>query len=230
MNKFIILLLILTLTSCASIFNKRIIKKLGVKNEKTELNFIDSKEKEVIFIPIHHVGRKKYYEDIAHKVDSLQKHNFIVFYEGVSDEKEKDSLIRKNSFLKLRKIMGFFPQGQQGYLDTVTNVIGGKVKYKGKHKLINQPKYKQLKVDSLIAIRTDVTLTELMNDFEKQYGKIILDSCDFETDFKDKNYKCKKVKRSIRKKFKKGYVKDYRNKYLAKKIFESKKNKILVIY
>lgn len=230
MKKTLTLLIIFTLTSCASIFNKRIIKKLGVENEKTELKFIDNKEQEVIFIPMHHVGRKEYYNDIANKVDSLQKLNFTVFYEGVSDDKEKDSLIRRNSFLKLRKIMGFFPQGQKGYLDTITNVIGGKIKYKGKYKLFNQPRYKQLKVDSLNSTRADANLTQLINDFEKNYGKIKLDSCDHKTDFKDKNYKCKKVKRSLRKKFENGYVKDFRNKYLAEQIFESKKNKILVIY
>jgi hypothetical protein len=230
MKRFLIILTFLIFTSCASIFNKKIIKKLGVENEKTELKFIDSKEKEIIFIPMHHVGRKEYYDDIAHKIDSLQKLDFIVFYEGVADNKEKNSLIRRNSFLKLRKIMGFFPQGQKGYLDSTTNVIGGKIKYKGKHKLINQPNYKHLKVDSLNSTRADVNLTQLMNDFEKNYGEIKLDSCDYKTDFKDKDYKCKKVKRSLRKKFKNGFVKGYRNKYLAKKIFKSKKNKILVIY
>jgi len=188
MKKPLILIIIFTLTSCATIFNKRIIKKLGVENEKTELKFIDSKEKEIIYIPIHHVGRKEYYNDIAHKVDSLQKLNYIVYYEGVIDDKEKDSLIRKKSLLKLRKIMGFFPQGQKGYLDTTTNVIAGKIKYKGKYKLINQPNYKKLKVDSLTSIRSDVSLTDLITDFEKNYGQIKLDSCDYKTGFKDKNY------------------------------------------
>lgn len=228
MKRFLFIFLVFT--SCASIFNKRIIKKLGVENEKTELNFIDNKEKEIIFIPIHHVGRKEYYNDIAHKIDSLQKLNFIVFYEGVAYDKRKDSLIRRKSFLKLRKITGFFPQGQQGYLDTTTNIIGGKIKYKGKHKLFNQPSYKQLKVDSLNSIRADVYLTQLINDFEKNYGEIMLDSCDYKTDFKDKNYKCKKIKRILRKKFENEYMKDYRNKYLAEQIIKSNNDKILVIY
>lgn len=230
MKKTLILLIIFTLTSCASVFNKRIIKNLGVENEKTELKFIDNIEQEIIFIPMHHVGRKRYYNDIANKVDSLQKLKYVVFYEGVTDNKEKDSLIRKKSLLKLRRIMGFFPQGQKGYLDTTTNIIAGKIKYKGKYKLINQPNYKLLKVDSLSSIRADINLTELITDFEKNYGKIKIDSCDYKTDLKDKNYRCGKAKRGLRKKFENGYVKDYRNKYLAEQIFKSNKNKILVIY
>lgn len=230
MKKLLILLIFLIFTSCATIFNKKIIKKLGVESEKTELKFIDNREQEIIFIPMHHVGRKQYYDDIANKVDSLQKLNYIVFYEGVTDNKEKDSLIRKKSLLKLRKIMGFFPQEQKGYLDTTNNIIAGKLKYKGNYKLINQPKYKQLKVDSLTSIRADVSLTELITDFEKNYGQIKLDSCDYRTSFKDKNYKCGKAKRSLRKKFKNGYVKEFRNKYLAEKLFKSEEKKIVVMY
>lgn len=230
MRKLLILLMFLIFSSCATIFNKKIIKKLGVESEKTELKFIDNKEKEIIFIPIHHVGRKEYYNDIANKVDSLQKLNYVVFYEGVTDYKEKDSLIRKKSLLKLRRIMGFFPQGQKGYLDTTTNIIAGKIKYKGKYKLINQPNYNLLNVDSLSSKRTDISLTELITDFEKNYGEIKIDSCDYKTDFRDKNYKCGKAKRNLRKKFENGYVKEFRNKYLAEKLFKSEERKIVVIY
>jgi len=45
-----------------------------------------------------------------------------------------------------------------------------------------------------------------------------------------KEYKCKKTKRSLRKTFEREYVKAYRNKYLAEKIFNSNKNKILIVY
>jgi len=230
MKKLLIPVFLLIVTSCSSIFNKKIIRKLGVEDDKTELKFISSEEQEIIFVPIHHVGRKEYYEDIANKVDSLQKLNYAVFYEGVIDDQEKDSVTRRMSLLKLRKIMGFFPQGQQGYFDTVTNVIAGKIKYKGKYKLMNQPNYKQLKVDSLTAIRADASLTELIADFEKNHGPIKLDSCDYNTSFKSKNYTCKKARKSLRKKFNTKYVIRYRNTFLAHKLFRSKKNKILVVY
>lgn len=230
MKKFFILLMLLILTSCASIFNKKIIKKIGIENEKSELEFINNKKKKIIFIPIHHVGREVYYDDIANKVDSLQKLDYIVFYEGVNDEKVKDSLIIKKNLKKLRKIMNFLPQGQNRYLDTTSNIIAGKIKYKGKYKLINQPKYSKLNVDSITSVRADVDLIELITDFEKNNGEIKLDSCDYKFSIKSKNYKCKKVKRSLRKIFNKEYIEDYRNKYLAERIIISKKSKILVIY
>jgi major membrane immunogen (membrane-anchored lipoprotein) len=229
MKKVLILLLFFLLTSCASIFSKRILKKTGVFDAKSKVKTIKNKEKSIVFIPMHHIGRIAYYDDVANKIDSLQKLNYIVFYEGVNDQ-DKDSIIRRKNLLKLRKIMGFYPQGQKGYLDTTTNIIAGKLKYKGAYKLINQPNYKQLNIDSLTAIRADVNLTELMADFEKKNGEIKLDSCDYKLSFKDKNYKCKKAKKRIRKKFRKEHVMNYRNKVLAKRIVKSKKNKIVVVY
>jgi len=230
MKKTYILLILFTLTSCSSIFTNRALKKTGVLDEKSELKIIKSKKQKILFIPMHHVGREEYYDDVAKKIDSLQKKGFTVFYEGVIDNQETDSLTRKKSLMKLRKIMGFFPQGQKGYIDTTTNIIAGKIKYNGKHKLINQPKYNNLKVDSLNSIRADISLTELINAFEKKNGKIKLDSCDYRFSLEGKEYKCKKTKRSLRKTFEREYVKAYRNKYLAEKIFNSNKNKILIVY
>ena len=126
--------------------------------------------------------------------------------------------------------MNFVPQGQKRYLDTTSNIISGKIKYKGKYKLLNQPKYSKLNVDNLTSVRADVDLTELIDEFEKNNGEIKLDSCDFQFSIKSKNYKCRKAKKSLRKIFNKEYIEDYRNKRLAERIIKSKKNKILVIY
>ena len=226
----ILILLLLSLTSCASILNKRIIKRLGVEDKNTKLRFINGPEKDILFIPMHHVGRKAYYADVAHKIDSLQQLNYTVFYEGVRDNIETDSTVRKLSLMKLRKILGFFPQGHKGYLDTTTNTIAGVLKYKGAYTLINQPSYQKLKVDSTTAINGDVSLTELIRDFEKHHGEIPLDSCDYKVSFKDSIYPCKKAKRHVRKQFKRRYVMQFRNQSLAQKIAQSDKRKILVVF
>jgi hypothetical protein len=227
MKKSIILLISLILTSCSSIFPTHTLKRIGVFDSKSELEIIKYKKKKILFIPMHHVGKKEFYDDIANKVDSLQKLDYTVFYESAIDDKETDSLTTTRNGLKLRKLMGFYPRK---YLDTTTNIIAGKIKYKGEHKLVNQPKYSQLKVDNLTSIKADVSLTELINEFEKKYSEIKLDSCDFRFNLENKNYKCKRANKGLRKKFEKEYVQDYRNKYLAKQIINSKKNKILVIY
>lgn len=224
----VILLLLITLTSCTLIFPKIALKRSGVFETKSELYLIENEQKKIIFIPIHHIGRKEFYDDIANKIDSLQKLSYTVFYEGVNYG--KNSVIRRKNLMKLRKIKGFFPQENKGYIDTITNIIAGKIKYKGKHKLINQPSYGKLKVDSLTSIWADVSLTELITDFEKKNGKITLDKCDFSFSLKDEKFNCKKVKKSLRKIFDREYAFGYRDKSLAEKIAKSDKKKILVIY
>ena len=228
MKKLLILITIFTLTSCSSIMTNRGLKRSGVFNVKSELNSIENEQKKIIFIPMQHIGRKELYNDVANKIDSLQKLDYTVFYEGVNYG--KDSLVRVENLMKLRRIKGFFPQGNKGYIDTTTNIIAGKIKYKGKYKLINQPSYGKLKVDSLTSIWADVSLAELITDFEKKNEKIILDKCDFSFSLKDENFKCKKVKKSLRKIFDREYAFGYRDKSLAERIVKSEKNKILVIY
>lgn len=228
MKKLLILITIFTLTSCSSIMTNRGLKRSGVFNVKSELNSIENEQKKIIFIPMQHIGRKELYNDVANKIDSLQKLDYTVFYEGVNYG--KDSLVRVENLMKLRRIKGFFPQGNKGYIDTTTNIIAGKIKYKGKYKLINQPSYGKLKVDSLTSIWADVSLAELITDFEKKNEKIILDKCNFSFSLKDENFKCKKVKKSLRKIFDREYAFGYRDKSLAERIVKSEKNKILVIY
>lgn len=227
MKKLLTLLIVLTFTSCSSIFINSALKRKGIFDVKSELKIIKNEKQKIVFMGMHHIGRKEFYDDVSKKIDSLQKLNYTVFYESVSDGDKTDSITAVRSAMKLRKLMGFFP-GK--YLDTSTNVIAGKIKYRGKYKLINQPRYTELNVDGISSIRADVGISELITEFEKNNGKIKLDSCDYNVDLKSKEYKCKKVPKRLLKEFKKKYIFDYRNKHLAKKIIESKKKKVLVVY
>ena len=228
MKKLFTLITILIFTSCSSLMINRGLKRSGVFNIKSELYSIENDQKKIIFIPMHHIGRIEFYDDVANKIDSLQKLDYTVFYEGVNYG--NDSLVRIKNLMKLRKIKGFFPQGNKGYIDTTTNIIASKIKYKGNYKLINQPSFSKLKVDSLTSIWADVSLTELIPDFENKNEKIRLDQCDFSYSLEDENFKCKKAKKSLRKIFEREYAFGYRDKSLAERIAKSDKKNILVIY
>lgn len=227
MKKLLILLLFSAFTSCTLIFPSVALKRTGVFETKSKLKKINFKEKKILFLGMHHIGRKEFYDDVAKKVDSLQKLGYVVFYERVADDKKTDSLIVLKNAMKLRKLMGFSPEK---YLDTTTNIIAGRIKYRGKHKLMNQPSYTKLKVDKLTAIWGDVSMNELITEFEKEHTEIKLDSCDYKFSLRDKNYKCKKIDRDRLRDFKMGYIADYREKHLVNKIIDSKKNKVLVVY
>ena len=227
MKNTLVLLMFLLLTSCTLIFPKVALKRAGIFDTKSELMIIESKNQRIIFIGMHHFGKKEFYDDVANKIDSLQKLNYTIFYENVGKRKETDSLTAIKNFKKLRKLMGFFPIQ---YIDTTTNKIENKINYKGKHKLINQPRYPKLGVDSITAVKADIDITELILEFEKKNGDIKLDSCDLKTKLTEKDYKCKKVNKDVFREFKNKYLGNFREAHLAEVINKSNKNKVLVIY
>lgn len=57
---------------------------------------------------MRHIGKREFYDEVAVKVDSLQKIGYSVFYENVSDEKEIDSFSHYNHHHKIKKVNGHF--------------------------------------------------------------------------------------------------------------------------
>ncbi|MEG1592522.1 hypothetical protein [Chryseobacterium sp.] len=60
------------------------------------------KEKEIIFLPMHHAGTEKFYTNVENKIDSLNKLNYFFFTEKVSMNNSD-----KLELMKFRKIVGF---------------------------------------------------------------------------------------------------------------------------
>jgi len=217
------LFIILSITSCNSFW----LKYSGVLDEKTELKVISNGQKNIAYLPLHHIGRKEYYDDMSKKIDSLQNLNYIVFYEMVTTDL-KDSLEYIDYAKKFRKIQGGFGAGN-GYLDTINNKIYGNIKYDEKYKMRNQPKFFEIGVDSLSAINADVKLEELISAFEKRNGTIKLNECDLKTGLKSE-YTCETLNKKLKKDFKKNFTLGMRNENLAELITNSNSNKIFVIY
>ena len=219
MNKKLLFIVFLILNSCSAITNM-LLKNNGVFDTKSSLKILKSTNQKVVFIGMHHIGKKEFYNDVSIKIDSLQKLGYTTYYESVKDGAEIDSTTKKISKLKFRKLIGIVPEK---YIDTANNIIGGKLKYRNKkHKLINQPSYPDMNIDTLTSIKADVGLTTLMAEFEKKHGEISIDSCDMKYELYDTKYNCKLDD--------KDFIINYRNKFLADKITNSKLDKILIIY
>jgi hypothetical protein len=204
-----------------------ILHSTGVLENSARVYKLSNGKKIVAFIPMHHIGKQEFYNDVAKKVDSFRKQNYEILYESLGIEKGTDSLTRDLSKRKIRKILGFLPTG---YYNTETKTIMGKYKYRGKHELVNQPKYKYLNIDSSIAIKADVPLNILISEYEKHHGEITLSNCDYATDLKTKEYTCEKFEKTRRNKYYQSYVHDYRNKVLAQFVLNSKKDNITIVY
>ncbi|GGG46761.1 hypothetical protein [Bizionia arctica] len=220
---FFLILILLCIISCNSIR----LKSSGVLDEKIKIETLTNRNKKVAFLPIQHIGKIKYYDDVSKKIDSLQKLNYVAFYESVSTELTDSAAIDLLD-RKYRKIVGNL-QAKSGYLDTINNKLYGNIDNDKKHNLINQPDYDKMNLDTLKAVNADVTFEKLINDFEDKNGLIKLDECDFKTHI-DSTYNCQTLSNKMQKNFRKDFVLGLRNKYLAKLINNSDSTEILVIY
>lgn len=200
--------LISTLTSC------KIVHSLIELNRKhAKVYSYKVADKEVKFIPMHHLGKQKFYDDIKNTVTTYKSNGYKVYFELISTDFTTDSLLKDTIRRKVRKLKGFNGTYKE-------NAQGSFFK-----KYVQQPSYPELGTTDN-DIRADVNYLQLINQWEKMNGPIILDSIDLNTSFTDK--------------FSKGtfYTKQqyndifihYRNENLVKLIKSSSDKRILVLY
>lgn len=215
----------MTFNSCVT----AVLRKVGALEDSARIRTITDGEKKLVYIPMVHIGRKKFYEDVKRKIDSLKKDGYVVYYEGVRvnsvDAATLDTINRK--FRVILPIDIIHSKKKGGYIDTIENsLMGRKVKAIKKYNLVNQPSVYKLGIDTSIDIRADVTYGDIVNEYEKKYGKIILTECDLNTSLQEK-YTCRKPKKN---KKTTDVILHFRDAHLAKEILQDKGKKIAVIF
>jgi len=203
-----IAVLISTLSSCKIAHS---LIELNRKNAKVYSYKID--DKEIKFIPMHHLGKQKFYDDIKNTVTTYKNNGYSVYYELISTDFTTDSLLKDTIRRKVRKLKGFsgtYKENAQGTLF---------------EKYVQQPAYKEMgTTDS--DVRADVNYLQLINQWEKVNGAIILDSTDLNTSFTEKfrkgTFYTKKQYKTI--------IIHYRNEHLINLIKSSTDKKILILY
>jgi hypothetical protein len=200
---------------------------MGIYEEECEVNYLSNGQKEVAFIGLHHIGIEEFYMNVSRKVDSLQKSGYVVFYESLAEDDSLGTLIKEENLRKIRKLSGVIPDN---YLDTASRKLYGKYRYSKKIKLVKQPDEVDMSVDMSNAIRVDITLNELVSEFEKKYGEIELDECDLQTSTSEQLYICDKVEKDRQEAFYREYLIGLRDRYLARQIHDSRYTKIAVLY
>jgi hypothetical protein len=171
------MLFALLATSCMSLA----LSVMGITKEDFKFSVYSNGSKTVAYIPMKHIGPKEFYANVKCRIDSLQREGYIVYLESVS---VKDSLTfeeRDTLKMKIRRMMGV-TLGKEGYLDTINGRLMGR-KFKNRQGLVNQPPYVKLGVDTLTGKIVDVPMNELVKEYERLYGTIILDACDYTTPF-----------------------------------------------
>ena len=165
------------------------LSQLGVFEDKVELKIFKNKERKVVFIPMHHVGTKSFYNDVKENIDSLQNRNFKIYYELIITDttKQKTAKTALNN-RKLRKIYGSeIPDSDE--MISITEKLSNNKKVKLKKDLVNQPGYNELGVNMNQAKNVDAKLNEMITYYEKKYGKVKLEDCDFAS-LPEEKYEC----------------------------------------
>jgi hypothetical protein len=212
MKKTILILLLAPIfVGCTSIY----LAVVTPKNVEKSLKVFEKDEQTVVFLPMVHLAKLKFFDNVKIVIDSLKKEGFTVFYEQISINKNqpKDSL--DINLRKLRKMFGVNIAG--GYTNQENNFLPDSFK---KKKYTSQ-KSTKLGIDSLDII-ADLNLSKLIRLREIHDGKIVLTDCDFETELNEK-YRCKRVGKYYA-------MHILRDSIAANIVLKSNKKKSLIIY
>ncbi len=237
------LFILMVMTGLSSCTLTKVLKQ--VKKEEAELIAFRSEQKTVYFIPMVHIGQPEFYADVYRKADSLKALGFVVFHEGTKDSmptvedvdrnyqwvrgtnfhrqyatsSNRDSIVMSMYLRKLRKMLGFFP-------DTLK--YAQHFHEKGFFKnTIDQPRFHELKTDER-DLNVDVSITGMVNEYERRYGFIELTATDFSMPLSAAAGYVRSQK--LPTKNVKDVIINYRDEYLAREIEASKADKIVVIY
>lgn len=216
------LLAVILLQSCLTMA----LGQIGVFNTESQLKSLDFwEDREVYMIPMVHVGTAAFYADVGKKVDSLQQLGYVAYLETTVihdlDSVEVDAYQRK-----IRKLLGVHV-GQ--YYDTVSGKIANRFKYRGKTPITNQPPYHKMRVNTAQSVLADLPLHMLIRSFEESHGEIVLENCDWDTDF-EAAYRCKTLPMSKKRIFSEDYVQKMRNEHVLKLIDSLPHEKVVLIY
>jgi hypothetical protein len=89
------------------IFSCKTLKTLHeMHKSKAQVYTYNFNDKEIKFIPMHHVGKKSFYKSVTEKVIAFKKNGYTIYCEKVHADKEKDSITNDLAKRKVRKIMG----------------------------------------------------------------------------------------------------------------------------
>jgi nucleoside diphosphate kinase len=178
---------------------------------------LQNNNKTVVFIPVWHIGKESYYKSVKTQIDSLRKENFVVFYESVDYLPNTDKATKDTLDLKMRRILGYhITSYKDNDNDSQPNYL------KNNNYIAQSAENTGLKIGD---INADMSINELIQAYEKKYGTILLNDCDYQTDLLDK-YNCE----SIQAHYEYALLHTFRNRNLVNQITNTKAPKIVVLY
>ncbi|MCP4441978.1 MAG: hypothetical protein GY810_23970 [Aureispira sp.] len=200
-----------------SSYSCKIIQGLNyiTKKEIKPVYYSDSK-REAILVPITHFGQKEFYSDLTDSIKHWKRNDYRIYYEiikKIPDEINVDKVYHR----KLRWINGGVIPSRETYAE-------GEELFEN---AMAQPKWVDMGITET-DLNADVSLKEIIEEYERLYGTINLSECDWSTpmDASVDEYEC-----SIKSKNKLSPVTvDYRNEEVVNYVNQNQDKKIVIIY
>lgn len=200
--------------------------------------------KEVIFVPLEHLGTEAQYKRVKSCLDSLKREGYVTFFEGLSPLPINSASSEVNALDFIAVAESFFrSQYDSLYIDTLLrkarailecNVFGGynepdnKSMPKSVQRMNNRKKYVQQTLE-ILGLTTekdiwcDYSLDKLIELYEQDYGKINLLPYDFQTPL-NSPYDSPHTRSEW------AFTRKYRDDLIIERILKSQYPKIVVVY
>lgn len=218
MNKSIFFLAFLLTICCKSNVVDNKLKKIGALDRKVKIIKLSSTPKDIVFVPMVHFAVEEFYTDVKKKIDSLNYLGYYFYCEEIAT-KGSDSITLR----KYKKLRGF-PFSKNGRYKQIMDSI---FKLNYSVKIIDQPSYKALGIDSLNGKNADVSLKDIISFCESRYGEIKLSDCDYKTSLFQKSI-CND--KPIDKKIQRAVFVDFRNRNIINSLSKDTHRKIAIVY
>jgi hypothetical protein len=198
-------LIIFFMSSCSNI-------KYVAKMQSNDAEYSDYqyKNQSLRFVGMIHIGQPGFYENVRRLITKSKQEGYVLGYEYVDFSELNEEQSRK-----VRKIVGFIPS-EAGY-KSLTQPLQEKgyavQNNESFFHLVNDKDYK-----------LDISSLELLQEYEKKYGPIVLEKEDLTTPLD------KPIKKTLPKKNQLNIILNYRNERLAAKIDSINVPKLILIY
>lgn len=206
-------LLCLLLASCG----RMMVKAALLTFKHPTPHYYTNGDKTVVFIPMIHLNKKEFYDEVKQLNDSLREQGYVFVYESVAASKSLDSVTLDTYKRKFRRVVGF---NLTSYTDKNNDAMK---RYRVKGAISQTMSNTGLSLDT--DIKGDVSMDSLVRRYEKEKGEIVLYDYDRETPL-NKKYKGKRLPSSE----KEYLLMTVRNQALADKITALPEKKIVVLY
>ena len=174
-------------------------------------------DKEIIYIPMIHLGQPEFYGQIKQFVTQKRNEGYKIYYEKLTYG-TSDSLVQDTLLLKARKITGYYFKGIYTDKNNATSP------FRDKYEQFTRQTEENTGIDIEKDFRVDLNMRQLIAQIETDHSPIVLDSCDYTTPPTAK-YNCKQYKEYSRL-----FLRTYRDEYLLATLLATPHKKIILLY